>query len=713
MPPESTASAATDMLATTILVVDDVRDNLVLMEALLLGEGYESVVLAERGQEALEILDQRDDVGVVLLDLMMPDMDGYEVCRRIAASPKTRHIPVIVVTGAAFRQNEALIKSFDSGAVDFIHKPLNEIELFGRLRVALSLYRERVLRQSNLKQIADDEVRFRAILNQAPVGIGQIDANGRFLLVNDHLCHLLGADSGQLLNKTLQEMATSEDLALHMAAATREATGFSLETQLITGEPLPVWVNLAMAPVNEPAAHAGSFIVTIENVTERRANADKMRRMVYFDPLTHLPNRVMFNSKLEQAMAVADAAGHSVAVLFLDLDNFKNINDSLGHVIGDRLLQAVAQRVSTCIRADDVFARFGGDEFTLLLPRINDIQDACWVAQKILNALETTIQVEEHDFYVGTSIGISFYPQDGDDVATLVKNADTAMYRAKDMGRRNYQLFNPAMDVHVQQRLDMEQDLRRSLEQGDFELYYQPQVDLRTGRISGTEALLRWNHPRRGLLTPNEFLPLAEETGLILAVGNWVMRAACEQARAWMDAGHTELVTYVNLSRRQFQQQELISRIKRVLEDTGLPAERLGIEITESVNSLDTGSVISNLRGFRDLGIRTALDDFGIGFSSLNNLKHFPLHALKIDKSFIQDALHDADDYAIVQTVIALGRSFGLEVIAEGVENRETLELVRSQGCHGAQGYFFSRPKPADQITPLLDQQILPAADVA
>lgn len=687
-----------------ILVVDDVADNLALMEALLGGEGFADVLLAERGQLALDMLERRPDVGVVLLDLMMPDMDGYEVCRRITTNPATAHIPVIVVTGAAFRQNEALLSSFAAGAVDFIHKPLNEIELVGRLRVALALYRERVLRQASIRRIASDEARFRLILDQAPVGIAQIDAGGRILLVNRSLCDLLGHARDRLEGTSLWSLAADPQLEQQVQGRVHEAPAAPahglLETRLLTADGSTVWVSLSVARVED--ASDGSMVVTLEDITERRETADRMREMVFYDALTQLPNRMLFNNELERAIELARQHRHHAAVLFLDLDNFKNINDSLGHVIGDRLLQSVARRVSGCIRANDVFARFGGDEFTLLLPQIHEVEDACRVARKILDQFESTIQVDEHDFYVSTSIGISFFPQDGEAVDTLIKNADTAMYRAKDLGRRNYQLFNPAMDARVQQRLDLEQELRRALEQGDFRLYFQPQVSLRDMRIVGMEALLRWVHPRRGMLTPSAFLPLAEETGLIIALGDWVLDEACRQARRWRDQGHAGLVTYVNLSRRQFQQQDLVGKIRGLLAARELPPTCLGIEITESVNSLDTDAVIANLRSFRELGIRTALDDFGVGFSSLNNLKHFPLNALKIDKSFIEDALHNEDDLAIVQTIIALGRSFGLEVIAEGVESAETLELLRSLGCDGAQGHHFSQPRPADELLDML-----------
>lgn len=689
-----------------ILVVDDVRDNLDLMEVLLAGEGYTQVLLADRGVKALALLDEQPDIGLVLLDLMMPDMDGYEVCRRINSNPLTRHIPVIVVTGAAFRQNEALNKSFAAGAIDYINKPLNEIELFARIRVALALYRERRLRQASARIVAENEARFRLIINQAPVGIAHIDQAGRFLLVNDALCGLTGYARAHLQTLTLADLIADDPERATVTAFLAAAAGEQrLTRELCLTAAVPVWVSLSATPLNLTDA-GQTYVAIAEDITERKATADKMARMVFYDALTRLPNRVLFNERLNQTLQHAQRSGGRLAVLFLDLDNFKTINDSLGHTVGDQLLQRVAERIQGCIRKDDLFARFGGDEFTFLISEIGCVESACIVAQKVLDQLERTVRVDEHDLYVGASIGISIYPQDGEDAGTLIKNADTAMYRAKELGRRNYQLFNPALDIHVQQRLDIEQELRRSLAQGDFALYYQPQIDLRTDRINGMEALLRWRHPKRGLLSPLEFLPLAEETGLIIALGDWVLREACRQARLWYDQGHQDWVVYVNLSRRQFQQPDLLCKVEAVLVEQGLPAQMLGIEITESVNSLDTQTVISSLQGFRDLGIRTALDDFGLGYSSLNNLKHFPLNALKIDKSFVLDVLDDQDDLAIVKTVLVLGRSFGLEVIAEGVENERVLELLRQLGCDMAQGYYFSEPLPAEQIERLADRLI-------
>ena len=690
----------------TILVVDDIQDNLDLMEALLLGEGFEQVVLVNSGQQALNMLKQRTDIGVVLLDLMMPDMDGYEVCRRISTNPKTQLIPVIVVTGAGFRQNEVLLNSFAAGAMDFIHKPFNEVELCGRIRVALDLHRERRLRQDSVRQLIDNEARFRAIINQAPVGITQLGESGKVLMANRYLSILLGYDYEELLGKNFPELCL--DPECHKAIQTLlagKSSGFAIETRLRPQDDSPIWVHLSASPLRYADVLDDTYILILENITKRKRSTHKMiERMVYYDALTHLPNRTYFNGELKRAILQVEN-NEQIAILFLDLDNFKNINDGRGHVVGDRLLQNVAKRIQTCIRSNDLFSRFGGDEFTLLLPHTST-EAVCLVAQKILDQMDKPVQVDEHEFYIGISIGISFFPQDGEDVETLLKNADTAMYRAKALGGLNYQLFKPAMDIHVQQRLILEQDLRRSLEQGDFVLHYQPQVNLKTMQIVGLEALIRWRHPHRGLLPPDQFLPLAEESGLILILGQWVIREACRQTKHWHEQGHNKLIVYVNLSRRQFQQLDALHMIKTALQEANLPATMLGIEITESVNSLDQEAVISSLKGFQDLGIKTAIDDFGMGYSSLSNLKHLPLDTLKIDKSFVRNAPHDADDFAIIQTIIALGRSFGLQVVAEGVENENLLEFVKQQGCDIGQGYLFGKPQSAERLQTLLDSNI-------
>jgi len=693
-----------------ILVVDDIQDNLDLMEALLVDGGFPNVLMADSGEKALEMLREHTDVGLILLDLMMPGMDGYAVCDRVNRTPETADIPIIVVTGAAFRQNEALTRSFAAGATDFIHKPVNEVELIGRIRVALSLFRERRLRDSGVRQIMLSEERYRSIVNQAPVGLVRVDSKGRVLMSNDTLAEMLGQTSEQLMDRSLIEFCGEPDCAERMQTLLKQVSlkrnTDDLEIQLCGEGKGHLWANISVVPLLRRGDSDGTLLVAVENITSRKQNASQIERMAYYDTLTRLPNRDFFVAELGRAMEKAKRLDHKMGVLFLDLDDFKTINDSLGHATGDRLLQCFSDVMQGIIRAGDLFARFGGDEFALLLPRVREAEDACVVAKKILGRVEQTFDVDGRQLYVGASIGIAFFPQDGEQPEALLKNADVAMYRAKELGRHNFQLFNPSLDAHVQERLELEHDLRSSLQREDFQLFFQPQIRVDTLEIVGMEALLRWRHPERGMLNPMTFLDLAEETGLIISLGDWVIREACRQADKWRKQGYDKLVVYVNLSLRQFQQADHLDSFRKALAEFGLPAEKLGIEITESVSTLDPTALATSLTQFHRLGIRMAVDHFGMGCSSLNHLKRFPLHSLKVDKSFVRGASDNLGDHAILNTVVSLGRSFGLQVVAEGVEDRQSFELMKEAGCDLVQGYLFGQPCPASEMDEVLKQGV-------
>ena len=689
-----------------ILVVDDIHDNLDLMEALLVDGGFPNVLMAESGEKALSMLAENPDIGLILLDLMMPGMDGYAVCERVTRNPDTADIPIIVITGAAFRQNEALTRSFAAGATDFIHKPVNEVELIGRIRVALSLFRERRLRDSGVRQILLSEERYRSMVNQAPVGLARVDSQGRVMMTNDTLGEMLGQTTEQLMDRSLLDFCGEPDCRERIQALLKEAvlkhSADDLEIQLCGEGKGHLWASISVASLLRRGDSDGTLLVAVENITSRKKSTSQIERLAYYDTLTRLPNRDFFVAELGRAMEKAKRLDHKMGVLFLDLDNFKSINDSLGHATGDRLLQCFSDVMQGIIRAGDLFARFGGDEFALLLPRVREVEDACVVAKKILDRVEQTFDVDGRQLYVGSSIGIAFFPQDGETPKVLLKNADVAMYRAKELGRHNFQLFNPSLDAHVQERLDLEHDLRSSLDRQDFQLFFQPQIRVDTLEIVGMEALLRWRHPQRGMLNPMTFLDLAEETGLIISLGNWVIREACRQAAVWRDQGYDQLVVYVNLSLRQFQQADHLEGFRKALDEFGLPAEALGIEITESVSMLDPTALATSLAQFHRLGIRMAVDHFGMGCSSLSHLKRFPLHSLKVDKSFVRGASDNLGDYAILNTVVSLGRSFGLQVIAEGVEDRQSFELVKDAGCDLAQGFLFGQPCPATELDRVL-----------
>lgn len=429
-----------------------------------------------------------------------------------------------------------------------------------------------------------------------------------------------------------------------------------------------------------------------------------MRYQASHDLLTNLPNRLLFNEQLSLALVNAHQQDEMVGVAFLDLDRFKNINDTLGHAVGDALLQDVAARLRHCLRDCDAIARWGGDEFTLLLPRLASAEDITRIAERVLKQLSLPFYLEQQELYVTASIGIALYPYDGEDTETLLKNADAAMYQAKQQGKNNYQIFAEEMNNQALKQLALEGDLRRAIANQEFLLYYQPQINIRTGAIVGLEALLRWKHPNLGFISPADFIPLAEETGLICAIGDWVIQAACQQHQAWSAAGLTTVPIAINLSIQQFQQANLVNLILRTTQETGVSPHHLEVEITESAAMRDVEFTITTLKQLQQLGIKIAMDDFGTGYSSLNAIKHFPLNVLKIDRTFVQDAVQDSSDAAIAKAAVALGQGLGLEVLAEGVETPEQLEFLRSIDCDTAQGYLFSKPLPPQEIAELLRQ---------
>jgi diguanylate cyclase (GGDEF)-like protein len=450
----------------------------------------------------------------------------------------------------------------------------------------------------------------------------------------------------------------------------------------------------------------------IREIRRRAAHHIETVYLAEHDFLTGLPNRTLLNDRIGQSIALAARHNKGAAVLFLDLDGFKRINDSLGHPIGDKLLKSVGARLVNCVRRADTVSRQGGDEFVVLLSEVERPEDAAIMARKLLSAVAEAHPIDRHDLHITTSIGVSVYPEDGQDAETLIKSADTAMYQVKDNGRQSYQFFTPAMNARAVERQLIEEGLRRALERQEFELHYQPKIDLETGKITGAEALLRWTHPIRGPISPAEFIPVAEDCGLIVPIGNWVLRVACAQASAWLDACLPLGSIAVNVSSMQFQQENFAETVFAIAEETGLDLRSLELELTESVLMKLTSSTIPTLDRLRARGVQLAIDDFGTGYSSLSYLRKIPIDALKIDQSFVRQITTTPAETALVIAVIAMGRSLKLQVIAEGVETPEELAFLRSHHCDEAQGYYFSRPVPAAQFGQLLKTG-LPAADWA
>ncbi len=462
-------------------------------------------------------------------------------------------------------------------------------------------------------------------------------------------------------------------------------------------------------------ANESLVIATIEShnlVDQIQLANSQIDHLAHHDVLTDLPNRLLLLDRLKQAIELARRQGGQLAVMFLDLDHFKHINDSLGHAVGDQLLQSVAKRLLACVRHSDTISRQGGDEFLLLLPTIEQAEDAALSAQKILVALMPPHIIEQHDLHIGVSIGISVYPDDGQDAETLVKCADTAMYYAKESGRNNYKFFEKSMNVRAVQRQSVEASLRRALERHEFVLHYQPKINLESGLMVGVEALIRWHHPERGLLPPTQFIPIAEDCGLILSIGHWVLREACRQGQAWQQAGLRPITIAVNTSALEFRAADFLDNIRTTLAETGLQAACLELELTESVLMRDAEATNDMLHALAGLGIKLTVDDFGTGYSSLSYLRRFPIDTLKIDQSFVQQMTSNPGDASLVSAVINMGKSLHQRVIAEGVETSEQHDFLLAEQCDEGQGYYYGRPMVADALASLLQTGLSPSPPV-
>jgi len=450
-------------------------------------------------------------------------------------------------------------------------------------------------------------------------------------------------------------------------------------------------------------------VLVFHDVTASREMAEKMAHLAHHDALTDLPNRVLLNERLVQAIALAHRHGRKAAVLFLDVDRFKHVNDSLGHAMGDKLLLSVAGRLLACVRVSDTVSRQGGDEFLVLLPDIERSQDAARFAAKMLTAQAFPHRIDAQELHVTVSIGIGLYPDDGQNADAVIKSADTAMYHAKEKGRNNYQFFSQDMNIRVVERLSIEGSLRGALERGEFSLHYQPKINLETGALIGTEALIRWVHPLRGTILPEQFISIAEDCGLIVPIGHWVLREACRQAKAWEDAGVEAVPVAVNISAVQFRHKDFLEDIRRTLAETGLEPGCLELELTESVLMQDAGSTGSTLKALKAMGVHLSVDDFGTGYSSLSYLTQFPIDTLKIDQSFVHKMLRNANDASVISAVISMGRNLNQRVIAEGVETEEQLRFLQARQCNEGQGYYFSHPLNTEDFAKYVKTNASPA----
>ncbi len=627
-------AVASDANDPTILIVDDTPPNLGLVVDHLENYGFR-VVIAEDGEEALKRAHfVRPDL--ILMDVMMPGIDGFETCRRLKADETTRDIPVIFMT--ALTESDDIVKGFAAGGVDYVIKPFQIVELLARVRTHLSL---RAVQQKLASQ-------------------------------NTRLQHEIG------VRKEAESALTHayDDLEARIAQRTAE-----------------------LADTNAQ--------LTAEIAEHERADA-RIRYLAQHDVLTDLPNRLLFRDRVNIAISEARRDQRHTAVLFIDLDRFKNINDSLGHQVGDQLLRAAAQRLQYCVHDTDSVARLGGDEFVISLPGLVDTNDVVLVSTKVLEELRQPFRIGNHELHASGSIGISLFPNDGEDADALLRAAEAAMYHAKEKGRDNYQFFTASMHEETQHRLRIANRLHQGLQRREFLLHYQPQLDLETGRIFGTEALIRWQQPDAGMIPPNDFIRIAEETGFIVHLGEWVLREACEQLALWRSAGFADLRIAVNLSPQQFLRPGFPALVARILQETGLPAAALELEITEGVLTMKSPENMATLEQLAAMGIELAIDDFGTGYSSLSYLQRFPIHALKIDQSFVAGIGSDANDTAIVTAIIAMAHSLRLKVVAEGVETAEQAGFLKAHGCLAAQGFYFSKAVSGEAFIELLRKPAMP-----
>ncbi|MBK7463233.1 MAG: EAL domain-containing protein [Betaproteobacteria bacterium] len=692
-----------------ILIVDDEPRYRSAYRELLAGAGR---IIEEcgTGKEAILRLDRRD-IDVVVLDLKLPDIDGTEIMAWLSRNG----ISTSIVVFSADDSIDSAIDALRQGASEFIRKHSNPNDLIQSVDRALRRHRleqEHAVMTATLEQ---SERLHRFLVEQSPDLIYTLDERGHFIFVNSRVESLLGYRREDLIGQHYSLIVHEDDIeqaryAFHeRRIGDRATTNFEVRlinkqngVQHFDNRMVVAILSSQGIYMPEKSVSQQSFLGTsgfARDITERKRAEETINFQAFHDLLTGLPNRTLFMDRLELALPQAKRRNQRVGVMFLDLDRFKLINDTYGHPEGDKLLQDFALRIRNCLRSGDTLARQGGDEFTVLLPDINNTEDVIMIAQKMLAELKQPFSVAEQDYIATVSIGIAIYPEDGETSEDLIRNADLAMYQTKSQGKNGYLEFTSAMNTTNGERLSLENDLRLALKKGDqFELYYQPQISLSKRCVVGVEALIRWHHPTQGLISPDSFIPLAEETGLIVPLSDWVLNAGCIQLAKLRSMGFTNLKLGINLSPKEFERGDLFERIATPLGTHALPPEMLEIEITESLLMKDAEAVITKVRQLRRAGIRISIDDFGTRFSSLNYLRRFSVNSIKIDQSFIRDICATHGSSGIVHAIMGLARSFGLGVLAEGVENATQLSTLAGMGCDEMQGYHFSRPLPVDQL---------------
>jgi diguanylate cyclase (GGDEF)-like protein/PAS domain S-box-containing protein len=688
------------ILSPKILLIENDPDAANKIRAALAGtsSGSFDVEWVRQLSDGLASLSKRG-IAAVLLALSLPDSQGIETFDKLfTAAPD---VPILILGGNV---TEALAKeAVRHGAQDYL--------LPGHLDYSLP----RALRNAIERKVVEDALyveKERAVVTLNSIGDAVLctDIFGKITYLNLVAEAMTGWHREEATGKPLAEVFRIIDGAtrntardpMEMAVDQNRTVGLTVNCVLIRRDGLESAIEDSAAPIHDRAGRVTGAVIVFHDVSAARAMSVQMTYSAQHDVVTNLPNRLLLNDRITQAISLAHRQHRPIAVIFLDLDRFKYINDSLGHASGDKLLQSVSTRLLASVRASDTVSRQGGDEFVILLSEITHPEDAATSARKILLLLSAPCCIEGHDLHINGSIGISVYPEDGADAETLIKNADTAMYHAKESGRNNFQFFKADMNRKAVERQSLEGSLHRALEREEFLLHYQPKVNLNTGEITGVEALVRWQQPERGLVPPAQFVPIAEDCGLILQIGRWVLREACKQARDWQDAGLPPLPIAVNVSAVEFRDKGFVQGVRTILAETGLEARYLELELTEGVLMDDAESTASVLQELKTMGAHLAVDDFGTGYSSLSYLRQFPIDVLKIDRSFVNQITSDPDDSTIVSAIINMGKSLKHHVVAEGIETQLQRAYLQTQQCAEGQGYLFSRPLAAAQFAQLL-----------
>ena len=718
-----------------LLLVDDEPRLLSSLHALLQERDYE-LVTATCGAEALAHLAQLD-FDLILLDLRLPDMSGHEIMDHI----NRRGIAGDVIVMSGDVGIEAAIGALKRGAYDYLRKPYSREEL---LKTVENVLQQRALARDNARiaaRLATSEQMYRYLVDSSPDIIYTLDQDGHFTFVNDRAHQLLGYSRDELIGKHYSILVHDEDQeraryvfgerradersARHVelrlkcqlggrggnhAERTFNNTLMTIELDALGTAPVHAGTDRALATAL-PALH-GTYGVA-RDITDRKRAEEVISYQAYHDILTDLPNRMLFKDRLGLAVIQAKRKLTELAVMFIDLDRFKLVNDSLGHVKGDELLQQVALRLKECLRRGDTLARQGGDEFTIVLPELRDRQDAKVIADKFLECLHLPFDLDGHEVHISASIGIAIYPTDGETIDELLRHADIAMYQVKALGKNGHSFYHNSMLDVSHQKIALEQSLRKALEQNELEMYYQPQVDMASGRIIGAEGLMRWNHPQRGLLTAGEFLPFAEESGLMLPISDWMLGALCRDLLQWNAAGGQDIRLSLNLSPQYLDRGDFFEKMRGALTRYGISPAQIEVEITENICIRNPQYAIDQLNKLCQLGVSVAIDDFGTGYSSLSYLHRFPIHTIKIDQSFVKE-IHDEDGhFPVILAIISIARGLGLHLIAEGVETEVQARYLEANGCTTMQGYLYHRPISLSNFINVLQSQNDSVADSA